>query len=68
MTMSKSSTTVMHELADRIRALRLRKKWTRETLADHSDVNVYSLKRFERTGQISWTLNKVHHPSNMSIN
>ena len=53
MAVIKSSETVMRELAGRVRALRLRKKWTREALADHSGINVYSLKRFERTGQIS---------------
>lgn len=44
---------IMQELAERIKALRLRKKWSRQELADYADVNVYSLKRFETTGQIS---------------
>ena len=45
--------TISQELADRVKALRLRKEWSREALAASSNVNVYSLKRFERTGQIS---------------
>src|SRR5690348_207243 len=41
------------ELAKRLTAIRLKKTWTREMLADHADINVHTLKRFERTGQIS---------------
>lgn len=41
------------ELAKRLTALRLQKTWTREVLATTSSVNIHSLKRFERTGQIS---------------
>ena len=41
------------DLAKRLTAIRLQKAWTRETLAVRADINVHSLKRFERTGQIS---------------
>ncbi|MCB1827588.1 MAG: helix-turn-helix transcriptional regulator [Coxiellaceae bacterium] len=40
-------------IARRMTAVRLQKTWTREELARRSDVNVHTLKRFERTGQIS---------------
>lgn len=49
----KPPSQVMKSLAERVKALRLRKKWSRQELADYADVNVYSLKRFETTGQIS---------------
>lgn len=41
------------ELATRVRALRLARNWKRDTLAERAGVNVYTLKRFERTGQIA---------------
>ena len=41
------------ELAKRLTAIRLQKAWTRETLAKSANINVHTLKRFERTGQIS---------------
>src|SRR3990167_1701561 len=41
------------ELAKRLTAVRLQKAWTRDVLAKIADVNIHSLKRFERTGQIS---------------
>jgi len=41
------------ELAKRLTAIRLQKTWTRETLANAANVNIHTLKRFERTGQIS---------------
>lgn len=37
-------------LADRAKALRLLKSWTRETLARRAGVSSASLKRFETTG------------------
>jgi transcriptional regulator with XRE-family HTH domain len=40
-------------IAKRLTAARLQKTWTREMLAQQSGVNVHTLKRFERTGQIS---------------
>ena len=49
----KSPAQLMHEIARRVKTLRLRRNWTREDLAQQSRVNVYSLKRFERTGNIS---------------
>lgn len=44
---------LMQQFAQRIRSLRLARGWTREVLAQESSVNVFTLKRFERTGQIS---------------
>jgi transcriptional regulator with XRE-family HTH domain len=43
-------------LAERLRALRLLKGWTRETLAKRSGVSAASLKRFENTGKSSFDL------------
>jgi transcriptional regulator with XRE-family HTH domain len=48
-----SATDICKELAKRLTAVRLQKAWTREILAKIADVNVHSLKRFERTGQVS---------------
>lgn len=47
------SANICKELAKRLTAMRLQKAWTRETLAINAQINVHSLKRFERTGQIS---------------
>ena len=44
---------ICKDLAKRLTAMRLQKAWTRETLAINAKINVHSLKRFERTGQIS---------------
>lgn len=44
---------IARDIAKRVTALRLQKAWTREVLAEQSEVNVYTLKHFERTGQIS---------------
>lgn len=41
------------ELADKIRQLRLARKWKQATLAEYSGVSLASLRRFERTGQSS---------------
>ncbi len=41
------------ELAGKLRALRLTRGWRQETLAVRSGVSLGSLRRFERTGQIS---------------
>ena len=49
----KSPTEVSMQIAKRLTALRLQRAWTRETLANESGVNVHTLKRFERSGQIS---------------
>lgn len=49
----KTSSEIAIELAKRLKTLRLLRAWTREELAERSGVNIYSLKRFERTGQIS---------------
>ncbi len=41
------------ELAARCQHARLQKRWTRLNLADRAGVNQYTLKRFERSGDIS---------------
>ncbi len=43
-------------LADRAKALRLLKDWTRSTLAQRAGVSPGSLKRFETTGKASLEL------------
>jgi transcriptional regulator with XRE-family HTH domain len=43
-------------LADRAKALRLFKGWTRSTLAQRAGVTAASLKRFETTGKASLEL------------
>lgn len=40
-------------LADRIKELRLIRKWKQSTLAERAGVSLASLRRFEQTGQIS---------------
>lgn len=49
----KSPAKIMRELADRIKFLRLQRHWSRQELAEYAKINVYSLKRFERTGNIA---------------
>ena len=48
-----SPAEICKDLAKRLTAVRLQKTWTRDVLAKIARVNVHSLKRFERTGQIS---------------
>lgn len=40
-------------LGERLERLRLAQNWRRETLAERAGVTAASLKRFERTGQVS---------------
>jgi HTH-type transcriptional regulator / antitoxin HipB len=40
-------------LAGRVKDLRLLRKWKRTTLAERAGVSEASVKRFERTGQVS---------------
>ena len=40
-------------LAQRMKELRLARKWKRSSLAERSGVSEASLKRFEQTGQVS---------------
>ncbi len=40
-------------LAARLRALRLERSWKRDTLAARAGVSAATLKRFERTGEVS---------------
>ena len=42
-------------IAGRIRAIRKRRKWSQELLAEKSGVSHGSIKRFERTGEIAFT-------------
>lgn len=49
-----SPQTLCIELAKRLTAIRLQKTWTREMLAQKANINIHTLKRFERTGQISF--------------
>ena len=48
-----TSKEVAKSLSDRLKNLRLSKKWKRTTLAERSGVSVASLIRFEQTAQIS---------------
>lgn len=54
MALDKTPTDIMMELANRVRTLRLNRRWSRQDLADASGVNIFTLKRFERTGFISF--------------
>ena len=44
---------ISQDLAKRLKALRLQKRWKRSTLAMRSNVTEASLKRFEQTGKVS---------------
>jgi transcriptional regulator with XRE-family HTH domain len=44
---------VAQQLAEKVQALRLARNWKQVTLAERSGVTVASLRRFERTGQVS---------------
>ena len=48
----KSPSTILEELGGRVKAARLARGWTRNTLAVKSGVPESTLKRFETTGQI----------------
>ena len=52
----KTPSEMARALADRARALRLLRSWTRVTLAKRAGVSVASLKRFENTGKASLEL------------
>lgn len=41
-------------VADRAKQARLAKGWSREALAEQSQVNVWSIRRFESTGNIAF--------------
>ncbi|OGO91979.1 MAG: hypothetical protein A3F41_02725 [Coxiella sp. RIFCSPHIGHO2_12_FULL_44_14] len=41
------------QIAKQVRRLRLARQWSREELAERANINVYTLKHFERFGQIS---------------
>lgn len=49
----KTAKELAQEIAKRLTAMRLQRAWTREDLAKRADINIYTLKHFERTGQIS---------------
>ena len=44
---------ISNQLAEKIRALRLSRKWKQSTLAARSGVSLPSLRRFEQSGRIS---------------
>jgi transcriptional regulator with XRE-family HTH domain len=44
---------IAQQLAAKSRALRLARRWKQSTLAERSGVTLPSLRRFERTGQVS---------------
>lgn len=50
---TKTAKELAQEIAKRLTAMRLQHAWTREDLAKRSGINIYTLKHFERTGQIS---------------
>lgn len=41
------------DLANKVKTLRLNKKWSRKELATRAGINEYTLKTFETTGNIS---------------
>ncbi len=49
----KTPQETLEDLANRLKKLRLIKKWKRSTLAKRSGVTEASLKRFEQTGKVS---------------
>ncbi len=51
--MEKTPKEFAMDIAKRLTAMRLQNAWTREDLASRTGVNIYTLKHFERTGQIS---------------
>lgn len=51
--LKKTPTEIDREIARRVRAVRRRRKISQEKLSEKSGVSLGSLKRFERTGQIS---------------
>ena len=51
--LKKTPTEIGREIAQRVRAVRRRRKISQEKLSEKSGVSLGSLKRFERTGQIS---------------
>jgi transcriptional regulator with XRE-family HTH domain len=44
---------IVRQLANRIRAERLRRAWKQETLANRSGVSLPTVRRYERTGRTS---------------
>ena len=51
--LKKTPTEIDREIAQRVRAVRRRRKISQEKLSEKSGVSLGSLKRLERTGQIS---------------
>lgn len=41
------------ELADRLKQVRLLRRWKQSTLAERAGVSLATLRRFEQTGQVS---------------
>ena len=51
----KQPTDFLLETAEKLKALRKAKKWSQTEMAERSGVSLGSLKRFETTGQISFS-------------
>lgn len=49
----KTSSSLAMNIAKQLTAKRLQNTWSRDQLAKRANINVYTLKHFERTGQIS---------------
>ena len=49
----KNPSDILGELSEKVKILRKSKKYSQEELANRSGVSLGSLKRFERSGQIS---------------
>lgn len=45
---------IVRLVAERVRSSRLRRTWTQQELADRAGMTLASLRRFERTGQVSF--------------
>lgn len=50
---NKTPSEISRHIAGQIRAIRKRKKWSQVKLSEKSGVSLGSVKRFERTGEIS---------------
>lgn len=50
---SKQPVQILSEISQKHKALRKKKGWTQQEMAERSGVSLGSLKRFETTGQIS---------------
>lgn len=49
----KEQEQIAMQIAKRLMNARLERGWTRSLLAEKTDINIHTLKHFERTGKIS---------------